>query len=194
MNSFEPTRVRWRDERGHERGFQSDGGSCSYSRSYPTSQLAPEAPVHEVDERERRDQAEQAEQQQRAREMVDRVVDPLPVFLVLVCRADLLRDDPREPVARSRTLAPAVDVRRRAGRAPQLDPLLGGMSSARSDDLAAIVTSPRHPYRVAPRAAVTGPGAVTVAVSWPSAAPTRRPRPEVDVDDVVVGDREPLSR
>ncbi len=183
-----------RDERRHERGLQLGGRLLLVLAVVPDVELAAVAPVHEVDERERRDQAEQAEQEQRAGEMVDRLVDPLAVFLVLVCGADLLRNDPveRVPLADDRV----VGVRQIGARKEHatLDERVGrDVERAEERALAVDRHVSRHRHGVAPRARDgTLRGDRRGQLAEPL-LPLVAPEPDVDVDHVVVGDREPLE-
>ena len=182
-----------RDERRHERRVELGRRLLLVLAVVADLHLAAVEAVDAVDERHRRHEPEQREQEQRARKVVDRVVDLLAVVLGLLGRRDLLAHDPRGAVA-ARDAHPGGRRERGArNQRAQLDPLVRrDVDRAEDDDVPVDLDVAPHvdgaPTRAGSRRAPSASPGVARART-----PTRRPRPKVHVDDVVVGDGEPAE-
>ena len=184
-----------RDERGHERGLQVGGRLLLVLAVVPDVELAAVAPVHEVDEA----RAPGSGRAGRAAAACAGDCRPPRRSAPGLARSRLRRRPPPRRSARARS--PRGRSRRpgsagtRAERARDPRPTCsGGMSSARKSACSPSI--------------VTSPGTDT---GWPQARvigalrghrrgelaelllPLVAPEPDVDVDHVVVGDRDPLE-
>ena len=191
MNSNEPGLATLTQERRHERGLRIGRRLLLVLAVVAGRELASEAPEDERRDRERGQHAEPQEDQGRPPRVADRVVDPLLVALVGLGVRQLLGCDLLEPVAAHDTHAGRRRERAARIQGPELHELVrrdvqGAQVGARpvDRDVAA------HPDGVPP-----GPDDVA-RTGRRRGQPTQRlvplvaPDLEIDVDDVVVGDRQ----
>ena len=179
------------EERGHERRLGRGRRLLLVLAVVAGAELATERPEDERRDEEGGDRAKREQDQSGTPWVLLRVLDALLVLLVLGRVRLLLGDDLPEPVA--------FDDAHACGRGeclawvdgPELDELMGGDVECAQHGIAAVeghITA--HPHRVAP-------GLEDVAgAAHRASEPAERHRPliapdlEIDVDDVVVADRE----
>ena len=179
-------------ERRHERGLRVGRRLLLPLTVVAGAVLAAEEPEHEQHDGECGQEGERAEHAERAERVRDPVVDPLAVALVLLCVGQLLVDDPVEGRA-------VLDLHRRGGgervariQRPQLDELARGDVDRAQENLRAGERHvPSHPHRMAPRAHDVAGAGHRGGERPETLLPLVAPDLQVDVDDVVVRDRQP---
>jgi hypothetical protein len=182
------------DERRHERRLELRRRLLLVLAVVAGVVLPPEPAVDPEEDDCSGDEGEHQQAEPRPQRVPLRVVDPLAVALGCVRSADLLADD---PVEAGPTDDPhAVGGRERAAREqrPELDPLSGRHIDSTQHDAVRLepnVAADRH--RVTPGAKDRTRREEQRIQLTEADLPLVAPDPEVDVDDVVVGDCEPTQ-